>query len=47
VIVEPDWEAKLTQMIYDPSKAKLIKKRLSLQGNPAMKEDWWKNPKSG
>ena len=19
----------------------------SLQGNPAMKEDWWKNPKSG
>src|SRR6185436_11527473 len=24
-----------------------IKKRLSLQGNPAMKEDWYTNPKTG
>ena len=34
-------------MIYDPRKGDTIKKRLSLQGNPAMKQDWWKNPKSG
>ena len=34
-------------LIYNPSKAERIKERLSLQGNPAMKEDWWKNPKSG
>ena len=24
-----------------------IKERLSLQGNPAVKEDWYKNPKTG
>jgi pyruvate/2-oxoacid:ferredoxin oxidoreductase beta subunit/NAD-dependent dihydropyrimidine dehydrogenase PreA subunit len=34
-------------MIYDPRKGDTIKKRLSLQGNPAMKQDWWKNPKTG
>jgi pyruvate ferredoxin oxidoreductase beta subunit len=34
-------------MIYDPRAGDTIKKRLSLQGNPAMKEDWWTNPKSG
>ncbi len=33
-------------LIYDPSKADTIKKRLSLQGNPAVKEDWWTNPKT-
>ena len=33
-------------MIYDPNKGDTIKKRLSLQGNPAMKEDWWANPKT-
>jgi pyruvate ferredoxin oxidoreductase beta subunit len=34
-------------MIYDPNKGAKIKERLSLQGNPAMKEDWWTNPKTG
>jgi len=34
-------------LVYDPRKGNSIKKRLSLQGNPAMKEDWWTNPKSG
>ena len=34
-------------VIYDPSKGDRIKDCLSLQGNPAMKEDWWTNPKSG
>ncbi len=34
-------------MIYDPRAGDTIKKRLSLQGNPAMKEDWWTNPKTG
>jgi len=33
-------------LIYDPRKGETIKKRLSLQGNPAMKEDWWTDPKS-
>jgi pyruvate/2-oxoacid:ferredoxin oxidoreductase beta subunit/NAD-dependent dihydropyrimidine dehydrogenase PreA subunit len=33
-------------MIYDPRKGETIKKRLSLQGNPAMKEDWWTDPKT-
>jgi len=32
---------------YDPRKGDTIRKRLSLQGNPAMKEDWWTNPKTG
>jgi len=34
-------------LVYDPRKGDTIKKRLSLQGNPAVKEDWWKNPKTG
>ena len=34
-------------LIYDPRKGKTIKQRLSLQGNPAAKEDWWTNPKTG
>ena len=34
-------------MVYDPRKGDRIRERLSLQGNPMMKEDWFKNPKSG
>ena len=34
-------------LIYDPRKGNTIKKRLSLQGNPAVKDDWFKNPKTG
>jgi pyruvate/2-oxoacid:ferredoxin oxidoreductase beta subunit/NAD-dependent dihydropyrimidine dehydrogenase PreA subunit len=33
-------------LMFDPRKGKTIKSRLSLQGNPAVKEDWWKNPKT-
>jgi pyruvate/2-oxoacid:ferredoxin oxidoreductase beta subunit/NAD-dependent dihydropyrimidine dehydrogenase PreA subunit len=33
-------------LIYDPRKGDTIKKCLSLQGNPAMKNDWWTNPKT-
>ena len=33
-------------LVYDPRKGKTIKERLSLQGNPASKEDWWTNPKT-
>jgi pyruvate/2-oxoacid:ferredoxin oxidoreductase beta subunit len=33
-------------LIYDPRKGETIKKRLSLQGNPAMKDDWWSDPKT-
>jgi pyruvate ferredoxin oxidoreductase beta subunit len=34
-------------LIYDPRKGEKVKERLSLQGNPSVKEDWFKNPKSG
>jgi pyruvate/2-oxoacid:ferredoxin oxidoreductase beta subunit/Pyruvate/2-oxoacid:ferredoxin oxidoreductase delta subunit len=34
-------------LIYDPRKGDTIKTRLSLQGNPSVKDDWYKNPKSG
>jgi pyruvate/2-oxoacid:ferredoxin oxidoreductase beta subunit/NAD-dependent dihydropyrimidine dehydrogenase PreA subunit len=34
-------------LIYDPRSGGKIKERLSLQGNPAVKEDWFKNPKTG
>jgi pyruvate/2-oxoacid:ferredoxin oxidoreductase beta subunit/NAD-dependent dihydropyrimidine dehydrogenase PreA subunit len=34
-------------LIYDPRKGETIKSRLSLQGNPAVKDDWFKNPKTG
>lgn len=33
--------------IYDPRKGESLKERLSLQGNQALKEDWYKNPKTG
>jgi hypothetical protein len=33
-------------LIYDPRKGDTIRERLSLQGNPAVNEDWWTNPKS-
>jgi pyruvate/2-oxoacid:ferredoxin oxidoreductase beta subunit/NAD-dependent dihydropyrimidine dehydrogenase PreA subunit len=33
-------------LIYDPRKGEKIKERLSLVGNPAVKDDWWKNPKT-
>jgi pyruvate ferredoxin oxidoreductase beta subunit len=33
-------------LIYDPRKGEKVKERLSLQGNPAVKDDWFKNPKS-
>jgi pyruvate ferredoxin oxidoreductase beta subunit len=34
-------------LIYDPRKGDTIAERLSLQGNPAVNEDWWTNPKTG
>jgi pyruvate/2-oxoacid:ferredoxin oxidoreductase beta subunit/NAD-dependent dihydropyrimidine dehydrogenase PreA subunit len=34
-------------LIYDPRKGEKVKERLSLQGNPAVKDDWYKNPKTG
>ena len=34
-------------LIYDPRAGDKLRDRLSLQGNPAMKDDWWVNPKSG
>ena len=34
-------------LMYDPRKGDTIRERLSLQGNPAVKDDWWKNPKTG
>jgi pyruvate/2-oxoacid:ferredoxin oxidoreductase beta subunit len=34
-------------LIYDPRNGGKIKERLSLQGNPAVKDDWFKNPKTG
>jgi pyruvate/2-oxoacid:ferredoxin oxidoreductase beta subunit/NAD-dependent dihydropyrimidine dehydrogenase PreA subunit len=34
-------------MIYDPRKGKRFKERLSLVGNPNVKEDWYTNPKTG
>ena len=33
-------------LIFDPRKGESIRDHLSLQGNPAMKEDWWSNPKT-
>jgi pyruvate ferredoxin oxidoreductase beta subunit len=33
-------------LIYDPRAGDTIRKRLSLQGNPATKEDWYTNPKT-
>jgi pyruvate/2-oxoacid:ferredoxin oxidoreductase beta subunit/NAD-dependent dihydropyrimidine dehydrogenase PreA subunit len=33
-------------LIFDPRKGKTLKERLSLQGNPAVKDDWYVNPKT-
>ncbi len=34
-------------LVFDPRKGDTIKSRLSLQGNPAAKKDWFANPKTG
>jgi pyruvate/2-oxoacid:ferredoxin oxidoreductase beta subunit len=34
-------------MIYDPRKGNRFKERLSLVGNPNVKDDWYVNPKTG
>jgi len=34
-------------LTYDPRKGATIRERLSLQGNPAVNDDWWTNPKTG
>jgi pyruvate/2-oxoacid:ferredoxin oxidoreductase beta subunit/NAD-dependent dihydropyrimidine dehydrogenase PreA subunit len=33
-------------LLFDPRKGKTIKERLSLQGNPGVKDDWYVNPKT-
>jgi pyruvate ferredoxin oxidoreductase beta subunit len=33
-------------LVFDPRKGKTIRERMSLQGNPAVKEDWYVNPKT-
>jgi pyruvate/2-oxoacid:ferredoxin oxidoreductase beta subunit len=33
--------------IYDPTKGDKMAERISLQGNPAKKDDWYVNPKTG
>jgi pyruvate/2-oxoacid:ferredoxin oxidoreductase beta subunit/NAD-dependent dihydropyrimidine dehydrogenase PreA subunit len=33
-------------LIFDPRKGSTLKERLSLQGNPAVKDDWYVNPKT-
>jgi pyruvate/2-oxoacid:ferredoxin oxidoreductase beta subunit/NAD-dependent dihydropyrimidine dehydrogenase PreA subunit len=33
-------------LVYDPRKGDRVKERLSLQGNPAVKDDWYVNPKT-
>jgi len=34
-------------LIYDPRRGDTIRERLTLQGNPAVNDDWWTNPKTG
>jgi pyruvate ferredoxin oxidoreductase beta subunit len=34
-------------VVFDPEKGSTIREKISLNGNPAMKEDWYKNPKTG
>jgi pyruvate/2-oxoacid:ferredoxin oxidoreductase beta subunit len=34
-------------LVYDPRKGERFRERLSLQGNPVIKEDWYVNPKTG
>jgi pyruvate/2-oxoacid:ferredoxin oxidoreductase beta subunit/NAD-dependent dihydropyrimidine dehydrogenase PreA subunit len=33
-------------LVFDPRKGKTIRERMSLQGNPAVKDDWYVNPKT-
>jgi pyruvate ferredoxin oxidoreductase beta subunit len=33
-------------LVFDPRKGTKLKERLSLQGNPAVKDDWYVNPKT-
>ncbi len=33
-------------LVFDPRKGSTVRERLSLQGNPAIKDDWWINPKT-
>ncbi len=33
-------------LVFDPRKGDTIKQRLSLQGNPGLKDDWYVNPKT-
>ena len=34
-------------LVYDPRKGERLREGLSLQGNPALKEDWYVDPKTG
>ena len=34
-------------LVYDPRAGGTIRERLSLQGNPAVKNDWYTHPKTG
>jgi pyruvate/2-oxoacid:ferredoxin oxidoreductase beta subunit/Pyruvate/2-oxoacid:ferredoxin oxidoreductase delta subunit len=34
-------------IVYDPRKGDTLRERVSLQGNPAVNDDWWVNPKTG
>jgi hypothetical protein len=34
-------------IIYNPLKGDTIRSRMSLQGNPAVNDDWWTDPKTG
>ncbi|MCA9247505.1 MAG: hypothetical protein KDA42_10330, partial [Planctomycetales bacterium] len=34
-------------LVHDPRKGGTLRERLSLQGNPAVSDDWWVNPKTG
>jgi pyruvate/2-oxoacid:ferredoxin oxidoreductase beta subunit/NAD-dependent dihydropyrimidine dehydrogenase PreA subunit len=33
-------------LVFDPRKGKTVRERLSLQGNPGVKDDWYVNPKT-
>jgi pyruvate ferredoxin oxidoreductase beta subunit len=33
-------------LVFDPRKGDKVKEKLTLQGNPAVKDDWFKNPKT-
>lgn len=33
-------------LIHDPRKGDTLRERISLQGNPAVNDDWWTNPKT-